>query len=305
VPIPAIIDAPMQEAVRVALVKHKVWSPWNVRHEYLLRGLVVCGECGWRMECAHQTRPTSRHEYFYYACRHHDPVETGRVERCAARRVRREELDGVVWEAVRAWIQTSQMLEQEVAAWRASDVGAMHVARDRARLERVERETTLPIERLIDAYQRGALSVEDLRGRREQLGEARTAARARVEELAAQDLDRTHLNRLADDLAAFASTLRAGLEKLDFAGRERLMRLLIERVVVTGEQVAIEHAIPWSGRFAGLRLQHRRARLPAMRRADRRAGDDRVSRGDPADPDAPRAVDGGRRAVGSAGAAVD
>ena len=282
----------MQEAVRVALAKHKVWSPRNVRHEYLLRGLVVCGECGWRMECAHQTRPTSRHEYFYYACRHHDPVETGRAKRCAARRVRRDELDGVVWEAVRSWIQTPQMLEQEVAAWRASEVGAAHMARDRARLERVERETTRQIERLIDAYQRGAVSVEELRGRRERLEEARTAARTRAEELAAQDLDRTRLNRLADDLAAFASTLRVGLEKLDFAGRERLMRLLIERVVVTGEHLAIEHAIPLSGRFAGLRLQHRCARLPEVWGAHGAHRDDRGPGGRAEDPDPLGAPDG-------------
>jgi hypothetical protein len=76
----------------------------------------------------------------------------------------------------------------------------------------------------LDAYQRGALGVEELRGRRERLEEAKTAARTRAEELAAQDLDRSRLNRLADDLAAFAATLRAGLEKLDFASRERLMR---------------------------------------------------------------------------------
>jgi hypothetical protein len=151
-----------------------------------------------------------------------------------------------------------------------------------------------------DGCQRGALSVEELRGRRERLEEARTAARARAEELAAQDLDRTRLNRLADDRAAFASTLCAGLEKLDFAGRERLMRLLIERVVVTGEQLAIEHAIPLSGRFAGLRLQHRRVGLPELWRPNARARDDRRSAGRPAHPDPPRPR--GRR--GSAGGAT-
>jgi hypothetical protein len=54
-----------------------------------------------------------------------------------------------------------------------------------------------------------------------------------------------------DDLEAFAATLRSGLGNLDFQGRQRLVRLLVERVVVTGDHVAIEHAIPLTGRFCG------------------------------------------------------
>jgi site-specific DNA recombinase len=58
-----------------------------------------------------------------------------------------------------------------------------------------------------------------------------------------------------------ALTLRDGLDTLDFLGRQRLVRLLLERVVVTGDQLTIEHAIPLSGRFGGLR-QGNRGLLP-------------------------------------------
>jgi hypothetical protein len=51
-------------------------------------------------------------------------------------------------------------------------------------------------------------------------------------------------------LEAFAAAIRDGLEALDFAGRQRLVRLLVERVIVLGEDVTIEHVVPLSGRFA-------------------------------------------------------
>ena len=274
VPIPAIIDGEVQRAVRAAVAKHKVWSPRNVRHEYLLRGLVVCGACGLRMECAHQTRCTQRYEYFYYACRHHDPVESGRAERCTARRVRQAALDAVVWDAVVGWIQSPGMLVEEVAAWRASQAGAVHATEDLRRLEQTQHQSAVQIGRLVDAYQHGALSVEELRERRERLEAAGAAARARAEELATQVQDQGRLERLGDDLATFAATLRAGLDTLDFAGRQRLVRLLVERVVVTGEHVAIEHAIPLSGRFAGLRNQRGRVGVSAVRWPDGGLGDD-------------------------------
>jgi len=86
------------------------------------------------------------------------------------------------------------------------------------------------------------------------------AARTRVEQLMAERMDCSRDEKLEDDIAAFAATLRSGLDQLDFKGRRRLVRLLIERVVVTSENVAIEHAIPLSGRFAG--LQQERQSLP-------------------------------------------
>jgi hypothetical protein len=114
-------------------------------------------------------------------------------------------------------------------------------------------------ERTARTSQRGPLSVSS------------RAARARIEELDAHDQGRARVDHLADDLVAFAATLRVGLDKLDFAGRQRLVRLLIERVVVTGDHVAIEHAIPLSGRFSVSRSEDRCAPLPQVHGLD--AGD--------------------------------
>lgn len=57
VPVPPILDARMQEQVRVALAKNKVTSCRNTRHEYLLRTLVICGDvvAGWRASASAST----------------------------------------------------------------------------------------------------------------------------------------------------------------------------------------------------------------------------------------------------------
>jgi len=265
VPIPALVDEQAQRKVRAILSKHKVTAKRNVKHPYLLRTLVVCGECGWRMECARDLRRGS-YQYFYYACRHRDPLETGHETRCRARRVRRDELDQVVWETVTGWLQQPEMLIREVQAWRSSQAGAAQLSRDRAQAEKAERQAALQIERLVDAYQRGALDVDELKARRERLEAARTAARLRVEELLATEMDRSRLEAMGDDLVAFASTLRSGLGQLDFEGRQRLVRLLVERVVVTGTHVAIEHAIPLSGRFDRLQQERQPRPMPLHHR---------------------------------------
>lgn len=76
-----------------------------------------------------------RYEYFYYGCDRRDPVDTGRPERCNARRVRADELERVVWGALCDWLKNPSMLLEEVSAWQDSRRGAQAEDRDRARLE--------------------------------------------------------------------------------------------------------------------------------------------------------------------------
>jgi site-specific DNA recombinase len=46
VSIPALVEESARQQVRAILSKHKIISPRNVQYEYLLRTIVVCGECG-------------------------------------------------------------------------------------------------------------------------------------------------------------------------------------------------------------------------------------------------------------------
>ena len=256
VPVPAIIDTETRDAALAQLAKNKFTAKRNTQREYLLRTLVVCGECGWRMSARYQISQGKSRGYLVYVCDHRDALVTGRLKRCTSRRVHADELDKVVWDALTSWIQSPEMLLREVDAWRASRAGAQQLGRNCARIETTLQRLDLQLDRLIDAYQRGAITVEELRGRRERVEADRDAARLRHEQLSTEAMDSARMDRLGDDLAAFAATLRVGIKQLDFEGRLRLVRLLIERVVVTGDNIAIEHAIPLSGRFSQLRSAH-------------------------------------------------
>jgi site-specific DNA recombinase len=262
VPVPALVGEQEQREVRERLARNKLLSPRNVRHEYLLRSLVVCGGCGLRMEC-HRLTHRQRHpyEYHYYACQRRSAVDTGRAERCTARRVRAEELDAVVWKALCDWLKQPQMLQKEVETWQERHESSQAAHQERARLEGACRHLQGQIDRLIDAYQQGAIEVEELKVRRERLEASLQATRVRVEHLEAQHAEGARVERLGADLEAFAAAIRDGLEALDFAGRQRLVRLLVERVIVLGEDVTIEHVVPLSGRFCRLRPDDRCVRV--------------------------------------------
>jgi site-specific DNA recombinase len=247
-----IIDEKLAVDARTALAEHKAFSPRSVKREYLLRALVTCGHCGLRMTAAYGH--SDAREYLYYSCRGHKPlVQTCRTIRCKAPSIRAERLDHLVWTGLVEWLRSPQMLREEVAAWKAARQSKSELARQRARLQKTCKQIDSQDERLVDAYQRGALTVPELRARRDRLAAMRDASMEAERRLQAEEMDQARLNELADDIGSFAETLAAGIAELDFDGRQRIVRLLVERVVVKDDVVTIEHVVPLSGRFSGLR----------------------------------------------------
>ena len=78
-----------------------------------------------------------------------------------------------------------------------------------------------------------------------------------MEELEIVNRQHVKLDDLLESVDAFAQRLRQGLENASFEERRQVVCLLIERVVVRGEDVTIEHIVPLKGRFSGLRLDHK------------------------------------------------
>ncbi|MGA2927444.1 MAG: hypothetical protein ABSG43_15910, partial [Solirubrobacteraceae bacterium] len=76
-----------------------------------------------------------------------------------------------------------------------------------------------------------------LTGRRERLAQEKDALTKRSAELATE-------NRLRRGLAGFAERVAASLDELNFEGRQRLLRLVVEKVRVTGWRVEIHLTIP-------------------------------------------------------------
>ncbi len=258
--VPPVVDEAVARRAREAMSRHRTLASRNVRHDYLLRALVTCGHCGLRM-LATYTNVRGTGGYFYYTCRGRKSLEeTCRAARCTAPSIRAEQLDDVAWNALVDWIKSPDLLREQVAAWKDTRQSATERTKDRSNLAKKLRQLDLQVERLVDAYQAGAIGVDELKERRERLSTMRDTARTQDQQLRAEEMSHGRLHQMADDITAFAATLTQGLDKLDFAGRQRLVRLLIERVVVKDERVTIEHVVPLSGRFSGLHSRHRAPR---------------------------------------------
>ena len=98
--------------------------------------------------------------------------------------------------------------------------------------------------RLADLYQAGLIELAELSGRAKEVAARRARLEAERSELTAHHHDLRDQNRLRQRLDDFAARATDGLDRLDVDGRQRLLRLVVEQVRVTGWQVEIRLRIP-------------------------------------------------------------
>ena len=187
----------------------------------------------------------------YYYCRNHDILRAGGEHlRCPERNIRADDLDAYVFAQVRrALLEPAQLIAGEHAVITTTPpndddlIGAQLAA-----LERKLDQTELERGRLLDAYQAALLDLDELTRRTATLTARRDQLAAEHAELTARRADLARENRLRRGIAGFAERVLASLDELDFDGRQRLLRLVVEKVRVTGWHVEIHLKIPLARR---------------------------------------------------------
>jgi hypothetical protein len=107
-------------------------------------------------------------------------------------------------------------------------------------IEAKERERA----RLLDAYQAGLLELKELTRRTGILATRRAELTREKDTLSRRSAELAAQNHLRRRLAGFSDRVAASLDDLDFGGRRRLLRLVVEKVCVTGWRVEIHLKIP-------------------------------------------------------------
>jgi hypothetical protein len=106
------------------------------------------------------------------------------------------------------------------------------------------------MERVLDLYQDGMLEKKLYQERYDKLN-AKVAAleseRASVEQQRAEVGRQQRLFRGVD---TFRSAIKSGIANTTFGDRQRLCRLLIENIKISGEEVLVEHIVPESDNIA-------------------------------------------------------
>src|SRR5260221_2113872 len=264
--VPSIVSQDHFEQVQARLAHNQQFARRNnTAHTYLLRALVSCGTC--QLAC---TGRSSREGYAYYTCRGKShAIVSCRDEKCPSRFIPASQLDELVWQDVCEVLTHPESIAQALqraqgGCWLPQELQAR---RENLRKARVSLEHQM--ERLTNAYLANVLQLEEYKRRHAELAQRRQGVAEQVRQLEASVARHDELAAQVQSLEAFCQRVQQGLAEATFEQKRQLIELMIDRVVVTNEEVEIRYVIRTSPtsehlRFCHLRLDYFNLPAPAI-----------------------------------------
>jgi site-specific DNA recombinase len=244
IPVPPLITEETFALAQARLQDNKRFARRNTKQLTLLQGVLVCRECGYSYyrTC---TRTTNK-RISYYRCIGQDGWRHPDGKRCTSRPVRADELDPLVWAEVRRLLEDPALVRAEIARRLRAARTEHPAARRRETIERDLTRANAAVERLIEAYQEQLISLDELRARTPALRTRQTTLQAQLDSLDAELHDAETYLQLADTLERFLGRLTDGLDQLDIAEQQRILRLVVREVLIGGDDdtITIRHSIP-------------------------------------------------------------
>jgi site-specific DNA recombinase len=253
--VPAVIGQEQFDLVQAKLAHNQQFARRNnTAYPYLLRAMVSCGTC--RLGCIGRS---SRGGYAYYVCvgRSHGTI-SHRDEKCSARSIPVEQLDALVWQDVCDILMhperiATALYRAQGGQWLPQELQAR---RENLRKARVSLEQQM--ERLTDAYLANVLQLEEYKRRRLELEQRLSVIAEQKRQLEANVGHHDQLAAMVQSIEAFCQRVQYGLSEATFEQKRQLIELLVDRVVVTGEEVEIRYVIPTSSKGETIRFCHLR-----------------------------------------------
>ena len=239
--LPALIREETFALAQEQREQNKRHSPRRTIEPSLLQGMLVCERCGYALYRT-STR-TSARKLYYYRCLGSDAYRHLKGAVCDNPPVRQDHLDAVVWKELVRLLEDPSVIQEELHRRREAASNADPLKQREEILRRDHAKLEKSMDRLLNAYQEGLVSLDQLRSRMPELRKKQQAVQAEWQSREAAATDDTQCLRLVKTLADFCAQLRLRADTLEVTERQKILRLLVKEVVVDRDTLTIRHSI--------------------------------------------------------------
>jgi len=241
IPVPQLIDRPTWEAAQELLKKNVYRSRRNNKvNEYLLHGLVVCGECG--SMCPGYVS----NKKAYYSCgakrnknittKPHDDVRIV---------TRQKPFDEKVWQGLTELLRDPENLQTQIEKRLPQASRVSQSAKDaQSKIEKELEKLDIQEKRILDAYREVIIDLDELREQKTKIAENRAALQAKQKAAQSQLESSGRPEITIDTLGDVSARFERAMAKADFATREKLVNLLIHSVALHKKKAVVKGYIP-------------------------------------------------------------
>jgi site-specific DNA recombinase len=236
--VPAIIDKEVFSRAQMLLVENASKLNKERKYNYLLTGLVRCGECGstYSGECCH-------HSLFYRCSNRHNTFPL--PKECNQKMVKADKLEGAIWETIESQILNPKVISKHIEILSSQTIRGKK--KKEGELSTIKEELGVMEDkrrRLIDVYSDGNISKDDFINKKQDLDSREKDLEDKQNNLERQLSSIKNKPVIKKGLNDFCRLAQKRLNKLDFNSRKIFLRLLIDKITLEGKKVKISGIIP-------------------------------------------------------------
>ena len=232
-----IIDKKTFELAQKQLRRNSKLSLRNVKHKYLLRGLIECGSC------SSPFHGESCHKKLYYRCGNRDRTFPLPKE-CNASSIKAERIEPLVWNAVSKALQNPKLIidqvEKKQARLQDSQSNTEFLIKD---IDKEIDKLSEKIDRLLDIYTDGSISKDMLNSRIGKLQKQKNELLQERQKYINIKSNKLSSNVVHRDIKFYCDTVKKRLEALSFEERVEVLKI-VTKIVVKDQTVVIKGVIP-------------------------------------------------------------
>lgn len=230
IPVPAIIPADLYQRTGKLLAEYGDFARGRRGRQYLLRGVIFCGQCGLAMVGNSSGGRGGRH---YYRCT--GTVNYGRGRSCTNRQVRAQDIEQAVWGDIREFIKNPGKVADALKNLLASGKKDIEpVDRELERVEQAIEDKRAARARILSLLARALITGQEAEGQLKRLAAEIDLLSRRRDDLLTRLLESQHQRNQATDMAILLEKLSLLVDSLP--PKPEIIKLLVSRVeVTTGE----------------------------------------------------------------------
>lgn len=242
IPVPAIVSQDTFDIAQERLKSNKLHSQRNTKVETLLQGMMVCSECGYSLYRTY-SETSAKNRIYYYRCFGSDPYRFEGVRKCNCKPLRQDYLDNIVWQQIVELLEDPMLIQREVEKRVEETRKASPVLKQKESILRQRNKLSQSMDKLLDAYQEGLITIGQLRTRMPELQKRVNTTEKELENLKNHELALDQRLQYLD-AESFKNQLGVNVSQLDIKEKKKILRLLVKEVVVGDNSIDIRHSIP-------------------------------------------------------------
>ena len=249
--VPRVISKDIFKRTQHLLDQRKILAKRNTKHEYLLSGLMRCGDCGSKLSGVTDNNnslkngkkygPYTRQYYrcVSYALNRIEPRKT-----CRLRWIEGEELEEIVWGKIEQIISNPYLVGKMIQAQYKETKGS-GLNGELSRLQGEIRKVQKQEKRILGVFQEGIISKSQLKGQLDDITEKKGTLADKIAETEGRIRNKEQVKDKVAEFSEFLSELKDKVKRLDLEKKKQILNLLKVRIAIGVDGgVDIECTIP-------------------------------------------------------------